>query len=351
MESGRVLDWRCIRPAMWIDVNAFDWEHSKFVKGKKARQLAKDGQYMEAVAITDTLGKYWDSEMLSAQYITDYATIPFDDGDYTEAIIRYEQAKKKIEEMFSEVEYRAVVVSTWLKLYDKLLESRYQVACQKKNEGDYLAAIELFTQVGQYKDSMNMLCECFDKTHIQYSWLTRKIGSTVNAGLDTGFSKKDALGEKDPHYGWSLGRFMISGYEEIKVEDSRTVFYKSPDNSITLWFVLEQDINALDGNEKLLINYDGNGYDAEFQYKKTEFGRGALLVKYIDSRNYDSDVVLYKDYLASHEDRGADTSVKINKEGIYEVALDYEIFQLRLFRNCNNYRIYTTFEVRNSNGV
>ena len=234
---------------------------------------------------------------------------------------------------------------------DLILAYRYSIAVGYEEQGDYATALKLFTEVGQYSQTMDHIRACFDKLHIQYSWLTRKIGAAVNAGHDTGYAKRDDIKDGDPHFGWSLGRFMMSGYTELKDEGARPVFLKTPGDSVTLWFDLTQNIDKLNGDDNLKINHDNNGKDQEFQYDKSDFGRGGLLVRHVDFRGSDSDAQLYSDYLAAKNGTGADTRIQLNEEGIYEVALDYEIQSGGLFAGYNDYRIYTTFEVRNGSGM
>ena len=238
----------------------------------------------------------------------------------------------------------------------ELLESKYQQVVSLKENGDTEQAVKLLLEIGQYKDSMDLLRECFKKAHIQWSWLTQKIGSTVNAGKDTGYSKENPIDDKDPHLGWYLGRFWISGFTEERNESGRSTFIKTPGNNIILWFDLEQNIDALNNDENLSIARDINGYDQEFQIPKSDFGRGALFIRHINSQNEDTDPQEYKNYLVAHDDTGANAKVEIKEEGIYQVALDYEIAKKSKIAMANitdyyDYRISFSFEVRNGSGM
>lgn len=100
------------------------------------------------------------------------------------------------------------------------------------------------------------------------------IGNTVNTGHDTGFSKNDKITEDDPHFGWELGKFYISGYTRIKnSENESPIFLKTVGDTVTLWFELEQNIDKLNDNEELSICDDTNGYDEYFGVEKTDFGK------------------------------------------------------------------------------
>ena len=95
---------------------------------------------------------------------------------------------------------------------------------------------------------------------------TKTLGSVVNAGKDNGYSGSSALDIKDPHYGWKIGEFFVSGYtRDTKDDEGTIVFLKNPGDQITLWFNLKQDIDALNGDSILSINEDSNGYDQYFR--------------------------------------------------------------------------------------
>ena len=354
-ESGWVTDWKSIRPAMWIDISLMDWGKTRFAYLTEAKAYAEDPEKLpEAYAITDSLIPYSNTRLLSAQYRIDYAQSAIKTENYEEGINRLISAKQYINEKYSgetmsgDKEYSKLI--KYFELNDTLMVTKYLLAVQKKDAGEYQTAIQMFTDIGQYRDSMNQLRECFDKMHIQYSWVTGPY-DTVNAGLDKEYSETNTISGNDPHFGWSLGRFMMSGFTEEKNETSVPVFMKTPGDSLVLWFNLEQDINKLNNNKDLTINSDNNGSDRQFQVAQSNFGKGMLLIRHTDFRKNVSPVQLYSDYLAAHEDTGANTKVEIKEEGIYEVALDYEIKKDELFDKYNDYRIAFKFEVRNGSGM
>ena len=133
---------------------------------------------------------------------------------------------------------------------------------------------------------------------------------------------------------------------------SNPIFIKTLGDSVTLWFDLEQDINALNGNTNLVIGEDQNGYNQSFGVKKTNFGRGTLIIRHTDYRNAKGDPVLYTDYLLAKGTTGADTKVILHEEGDYEVALDYEIHDndlTHILNKYDNYQILFQFSIRNGN--
>lgn len=172
-----------------------------------------------------------------------------------------------------------------------------------------------------------------------------------NTGHDNGYSEKIKLTEKDLHYGWKLGSFLISGFSGKTVdENGNIVFLKTVGDEIVLYFNLEQDINKLNGNEKLYVSDDKNGYDNEFQINKTNFKKGALIIKKINYQNKEEEPQIYIDYLNGVE-KGANTKIDIFEEGDYQVALDYEVVNdgIAFFNNFENYKIRFNFSIRNGN--
>ena len=177
------------------------------------------------------------------------------------------------------------------------------------------------------------------------------LGTTVNTGKDNGYSGSKPIDKDDPHFGWNLGRFFVTGYTSSTTDDAgNPVFLKTVGDKVTLWFHLEQDINMLNGNKNLAIYDDKNGYDKYFGVPQTGFGQGTLIIRYTDHRNLAGEPVVYTNYLAASATQGADTQVELFEEGDYEIALDYEIRETFLMiPTYTNYRISFRFSVRNGN--
>lgn len=172
----------------------------------------------------------------------------------------------------------------------------------------------------------------------------------VNTGLDNGYSESNSIKEGDPHFGWKLGRFVVSGFTS-RAGDDVPVFLKNSGDQVELSFQLNQSIDSLNGDDKRKISGDGNGYDEYFGIPKTDFGHGALITKHTDYQNASTEPTVSIEYLSSVK-VGANTHIDMYEEGDYEVALDYEIESPGLlpFRPAyNNYRIFFKFKVRNSN--
>lgn len=182
-------------------------------------------------------------------------------------------------------------------------------------------------------------------------------GSAVNTGLDNGFSGASEIDDEDVHWNWSMGEFFVDGFTSRTTDaDGNVVFLKNVGDTVTLWFDLQQDINKLNGNDKITVCEDGNGFDQYFQIPETNFGRGALIIRHTDYQNHKNDPVIYTDFLAASASGSAAVEVQFFEEGDYEVALNYEILEHKwdIFgwdpvAKYHNYRIFFKFSVRNGN--
>ena len=115
---------------------------------------------------------------------------------------------------------------------------------------------------------------------------TYSLGSRVRVKNFDGYSGEEAIDKDDPHYGWNLGNFFLSGYtDEIAESNGNVVFLKNVGDKVTLWFNLGQNINALNGKNNLSITADTEGYDQYFETPRMNFGRGALIIRYTDHNN------------------------------------------------------------------
>lgn len=177
-----------------------------------------------------------------------------------------------------------------------------------------------------------------------------------------GFSldEKEKIKENDVHYGWSLGSLYVSGYTQ-RTEDTKgnPVFLKNAGDKVVLGFDLQQDINKLNGEDTLSIAEDKKGYDDFFQIKKTNFKRGALIVRHTDFQNNKKEPQVYTDYLSAKSKVNANTLLEVNEEGDYEVALDYVVknsprrfFNKEVITSTSDYTIRLfRFSVRNGNSM
>lgn len=320
-----------IRPAILMDTT-IDQESFPYVQYTNATMLKSKRRYQEAAEIFDSLGSYNNSVAQAQECRYLQAIAAAQSGDYTLATELFE------------------ALDNYADSYEQGRESRYLDAVTHQTNGDYAAAIQLFGQTGQYKDSMARMKACFEKEGISVSYLS---ADAQNTGKDIGYAGNKKIDGEDIHFGWRLGRFFMSGYTRvIGKNDGNPIFIKTLGDSVTLWFELEQDIDKLNGSDKLTVASDKNGYDEYFGVRKTDFGRGTLIIRHTDYQNAQGEPTVYTDYLVAKGTSGADTKIVLQEEGDYEVALDYEIedSDIRHIANrYNDYRVFFRFSIRNGN--
>ena len=179
---------------------------------------------------------------------------------------------------------------------------------------------------------------------------TYNLGSKVKVDDFDGYFGETEIDKDDNHYGWDLGQFFVSGYtDKVIMENESVVFLKNVGDRVALWFRLDENIDAIQGDNDLTVTEDEEGYDQYFETPKMDFGRGVLIIRYTDYNNIASEPIIYTNYLDANVTLGTDTMVQLFEEGDYEVALDYEITEEGLIDSEEHYRIYFEFSIRNGN--
>ena len=187
----------------------------------------------------------------------------------------------------------------------------------------------------------------------------KELGVTVKTELDNGYSGTETIGNKDPHFDMNLGTFVVNGYSRETSENNIPVFLKNVGDNVALWFILEQDINRLNGDDSLSISEDTNGYEIhtnpKLSIKPTNMKRGALIVRHTNNEGRTT-VTPYFNFLDANARTTADTKILIREEGDYEVSLLYEIEKcdvqvgnVKVIPSHTNYKINFSFKIRNSN--
>lgn len=199
-----------------------------------------------------------------------------------------------------------------------------------------------------------------DITQEKVSTEEYQFSGSKNCGDDDGFTEPSDIKKDDNHYGWEIGNFIVSGYTRVENGDTENpIFLKNVGDTVKLSFILNQDINKLNGDDKLKINNDEKAYDEYFGIKETNFGKGALIIKYTNYENKSEEPQIYTDYLSGIE-VGANTEVQLCEEGDYEVSLDYSVLTetfgdlwkiktSKLVTFEDDYKIFFKFSVRNGN--
>lgn len=177
---------------------------------------------------------------------------------------------------------------------------------------------------------------------------------------DDEYTSKGSIDKNDPHSGWTLGTFDISGYTVVTADDkNNTVFLKNVGDEVTFSFTLNQNIDKLNGDETKYIASVTDGYDKTFDYSEATFGQGFLIVQQTNYQN-NKTRTYYSNFLKA-KTVGANTEIKLLEEGDYEVTLDYciadgyapfgitKLGDHRILPSYDYYRIHFRFSVRNGN--
>ena len=330
-KTRSVADRIGVRPALWIDLTV-DLNDSPYMRFMSAAALAEGGGFAEAAEIFESLDGYNDSAALAKECRYQQAIAAAAAEEYDEAIKLF------------------VSLDGYEDSYNLARGCRYAEAVAYQEAGDFETAAKMFGKVGQYEDSMIRMKACFEKLGISIYYFDV---DTVDTGTDRGYSLSNVIDGNSQHFGWRLGRFFMSGFTRVASNSSgQPLFIKTLGDSVTLWFDLEQNIDALNGQSSLIVAEDANGYNQYFGVKKMNFGRGTLIVRHTDYQNSKGTPQIYTDYLLAKGTTGADTKVILNEEGDYEVALDYELQDndiTHITSKYRNYQILFSFSVRNGN--
>ena len=159
----------------------------------------------------------------------------------------------------------------------------------------------------------------------------------------------EATDKNDPHKGWELGKFVLSGYTSVSGEDE-SIFQKTLGDRIELRFHLEQDITKLDGNDALTIIDDEKGYDGDtkLNQKPHDMGHGELIIWH-KLPNGETKITAYANYLEALASPNADTSIVLYEEGDYEIHLDYGVKDSKKVGAPSYYRTSIRFQIVNGN--
>ncbi len=322
IEDEKLINFSYIYDNSLLTANITEWhlieDNKKVVDGIKLDDKIGNG----AIIVQTSLdGKKWNNQQICNNLVQDTGEESFEKIFHTKDI-----------ELINGCYYRVIVVyklEMQTNITKILFVDTADFECKK-----YAEVYEFYAC---YKNSESGMS---DKEK-RYS-----LGNLVNTGKDNGYSGFDNIEGDDPHYGWELGNFFVSGYTE---KNDEMVFLKNVGDKITLWFNLKEDIDQLHGNKDLRIVEDKDGYDQQFQTPKINFGRGALIIQYTDYEGIKHEPVIYENYLEALTSAGADVRVRFFEEGDYKVALDYKLKNTKGIPKTYDYRISFDFKVRNGN--
>ena len=179
--------------------------------------------------------------------------------------------------------------------------------------------------------------------------------------LDYTGKKDDGYKEKQdflPGTPSAIGYFYIKGFEDVDNSDpNEPIFLKNTGNIVEFKFNLDQNLERLNNDEAFSINEDDDGFDAYFNTKKGNVGKGLLVIRKTDSNN-EKPTISYENFLASEASTTADTKIRVCEEGDYEFALDYEVkYDKRsvlgqsIVPEYLHYRLNGKFKVRNGDAI
>lgn len=284
---------------------------SNIMKGAVILQISTDGKSWHTVTTTTDVFQTTPASKGAVYTCTD---MQLENGCFYRFIVAYTMSKR-------EKEGKVLFVNT-----------------DKYDTRKYAEVYEFYAQSDKSNVSTNT------------STPTYNLGKKVRVKKFDSFSGEESIDSKDIHYGWNLGNFLVSGYtQKTDDESGNPIFLKNVGDTVTLGFRLKQDINALNGDEKLTITSIKKANDQDFETEITNFGRGALILQYTDYTNEKTKPQLYTNYLSATAKQEADTFIRLCEEGDYEVALDYEVTKDGLVDKVGRYRIHCKFSVRNSN--
>ena len=200
---------------------------------------------------------------------------------------------------------------------------------------------QVYTFYASYKTTINNSIEG-KRTYFPAGGKMSKYTVRTNSN---NYSGSETIDTEDPHCGWDLGKFCLSGYTDTG--DTEDIFLKKVGNKVKLTFMIDQDINKLNGNSDLFIERDKDGSDEEFKVLKHDMKHGELIVRHTDSENNIKEVK-YSDFLAALAYPGVDISIQLFEEGNYEIHLDYAITNTDGWDTTTYYKTSFSFKIRNA---
>lgn len=296
----------------------------KIKNGAYVIQTSRDGKIW-VTDVDETVKDYFHSDIKAGDSVYTTTNVQLTSGCYYRIIVAYEIRKQ--------------------------VESSNILFVEKKNyEYKKIAEVYTFYAHDLNVDETDILDVAAKDTKVIYNGK-----NVVRCEKAEGYSGSQEIDPDDPHKGWSMGNFYISGCTDVRENDENTpVVLKKVGDRVSLWFNLEQDISACDNNTKIEVVTDPENTDNQFiDVKKQDFGKGMLIIKKEDYRG-ETKTYEYKNFLEASATAEANTRIDLFEEGNYEVALDYAlkysnttVFGASVLPKTLHYRMYFKFNVRN----
>ncbi len=293
----------------------------KIKDGAYVVQTSRDGEIW-VTDVDETVTDYFNSDVKQGDSVYKTSNIQLTSGCYYRIIVAYEIKKQ--------------VGSSNILFYHK-------------NEYEYKKIAEVYTF---YAYNKNVEAETLNTAD---ACVMGDIDDLVRCEKSEGYYGSQVIDADDPHKGWEIGKFYVSGYTaKTETTEGTPVILKEVGDRVSLWFNLEQDLNACNGNSKIEVVADPEGTDSQFNdVTIQDFGKGMLFIRKTDYLG-NTTTYPYKNFLEASATVGANTRLDLFEEGDYEVALDYAlkysnttVFGASVLPKTLHYRVSFKFSVRN----
>lgn len=293
----------------------------KIKDGAYVVQTSRDGE-LWVTDVDETVTDYFNSDVKQGDSVYKTSNIQLTSGCYYRIIVAYEIKKQ--------------VGSSNILFYHK-------------NEYEYKKIAEVYTF---YAYNKNVEAETLNTAD---ACVMGDIDDLVRCEKSEGYYGSQVIDADDPHKGWEIGKFYVSGYTaKTETTEGTPVILKEVGDRVSLWFNLEQDLNACNGNSKIEVVADPEGTDSQFNdVTIQDFGKGMLFIRKTDYLG-NTTTYPYKNFLEASATVGANTRLDLFEEGDYEVALDYAlkysnttVFGASVLPKTLHYRVSFKFSVRN----
>ena len=293
----------------------------KIKDGAYVVQTSRDGEIW-VTDVDETVTDYFNSDVKQGDSVYKTSNIQLTSGCYYRIIVAYEIKKQ--------------VGSSNILFYHK-------------NEYEYKKIAEVYTF---YAYNKNVEAETLNTAD---ACVMGDIDDLVRCEKSEGYYGSQVIDADDPHKGWEIGKFYVSGYTaKTETTEGTPVILKEVGDRVSLWFNLEQDLNACNGNSKIEVVADPEGTDSQFNdVTIQDFGKGMLFIRKTDYLG-NTTTYPYKNFLEASATPGANTRLDLFEEGDYEVALDYAlkysnttVFGASVLPKTLHYRVSFKFSVRN----
>ena len=293
----------------------------KIKNGAFIIQTSRDGKVW-VTDVDETVTDYFNSDVKQDDSVYETNNLQLVNGCYYRIIVAYEIKKE--------------VGSSTILLYEK-------------KAYEYKKITEVYTF---YAYNKNVEIETLDPND---ACVMGDIDDLVRCEKSEGYYGSKVIDSDDPHKGWEIGKFYISGYtDKTESIDGTPVILKEVGDRVSLWFNLEQDLNACNGNSKIEVVADPKGTDSQFNdVTVQDFGKGMLFIRKTDYLG-NTTTYPYKNFLEASATVGANTRIDLFEEGDYEIALDYAlkysnttVLGASVLPKTLHYRVSFNFSVRN----